>query len=189
MYIMTRILVFGGTFDPPHTAHTRLVEEAMLHLECDKVLFVIAARSPFKKTHEQTASEHRLAMLKIALAHSPWAEICTIELDRGGTSYTIDTLEELQQNYGKGVTLTLLIGEDQAEFFDKWHRHDAIKNIAKIVLLSREGSVSTQFDSIPIEPITLSSTEIRTLVHQGKAIEGLVLPGVAAYITTHSLYQ
>jgi nicotinate-nucleotide adenylyltransferase len=186
---MTRILVFGGTFDPPHIAHTRLVEETMLHLECEKVLFVIAARSPFKETHEQTSSEHRLAMLKIALADSPWAEICTIELERGGTSYTIDTLEELQQIYGKSVALTLLIGEDQAESFCKWHRNDDIKNIANVALLSREGSFSDQFDSIPIKPIALSSTEIRTLVHQGKAIDGLVLPGVAAYITTHNLYR
>ena len=156
---MTRILVFGGTFDPPHIAHTSLVEEAMLHLECDKVLFVIAARSPFKKSHQQSSAQDRLAMLQLAITNCQWATISTIELDRGGTSYTIDTLEELQQQSEEEVNLTLLIGEDQAASFDQWHRNEDIQKIAHVVLLSREGSFSDRFDCIPIEPIALSSTE------------------------------
>jgi len=80
---MMKLLIYGGTFDPPHLAHTQLAKKAMDYLGCEKVLFTIAAISPFKKSDEQSSATDRLAMLKLAIQHSPWAEICTVELDRG----------------------------------------------------------------------------------------------------------
>ena len=69
-----KLLIYGGTFDPPHLAHTQLAKKAMDYLGCEKVLFTIAAISPFKKSVEQSSATDRLAMLKLAIQHSPWAD-------------------------------------------------------------------------------------------------------------------
>ena len=83
---MTRLLVFGGTFDPPHLAHARAALAALVALRHDRVLFVPAACSPFKENAGTSDAGHRLAMLRCALQDQPWAEISTSELDRGGRS-------------------------------------------------------------------------------------------------------
>ena len=186
---MTSILVFGGTFDPPHLAHVELAKDAMAHLQCDKVLFVIAAKSPFKQSTVQTEDEHRLAMLKLALTKEPWSEISTLELDRGGTSYTIDTLQTLQKQYGENVNFTLLIGEDQAESFDKWRNIEAIESIANVVVLGRDGYKSDRFQALPFHTNPISSTQIRTRCRNSQSIKNLVSPPVWSYITTHNLYK
>ncbi len=186
---MTSILIFGGTFDPPHFAHIKLAKDAMHHLHCDKVLFVITATSPFKQTHVQSSDGHRLAMLKLALAEKPWAEICTLELERGGTSYTIETLQSLQKQYGAGVRFTLLIGEDQAESFNKWRNNKAIESIANVVVLARMEYTSERFETLPLEIIPISSSHIREQVRNGCSITDFVPPTVCTYIATHNLYR
>jgi len=128
-------------------------------------------------------------MLKLAIRHSPWAEICTVELDRGETSYTIDTLETLRTTYGENTNFSLLIGEDQAEEFDKWHRADDIEKNANIAVLAREGSTSDRFTICPMKKMPLSSTQIRLQVKEGIDISNSVCPEVSAYITRHSLYM
>lgn len=90
-----RIIIFGGTFDPPHLAHTRLAELAAQQLDCDEILFIPAAISPLKSDHPAANKEHRIAMLLLATADIPGARISTIEVDREGKSFTIDTLREL----------------------------------------------------------------------------------------------
>ena len=184
-----KLLIYGGTFDPPHFAHTQLSKKAMDYLSCNKVVFVIAATSPFKNTSNQSEEKHRLEMLRLALASEPWAEISTLELDRGGTSYTIDTLETLQSQYGDDVTFTLLIGQDQSEKFDQWHRADEIEAIANVAVLAREGSTSDRFETCPMRKMPLSSTQIRKNVNEGIEISDSVCPEVVAYITTHGLYK
>ena len=128
-------------------------------------------------------------MLKATIANSPWAEISTVELERGGTSYTFDTLVTLQQLYGKDVRLTLLIGEDQAELFHKWHRADEIESMVEIAVLAREGSFAGRFRVCTMKKMPLSSTHIRSQVTQGNDISTSVCPEVLEYITKHSLYK
>ena len=94
-------------------------------------------------------------MLKLAIQHSLWAEICTVELDRGEISYTIDTLETLRKTYGETTNFSLLIGDDQAEEFDKWHRAEDIVKIANIAVLAREGSTSDRFTICPMKKMPL----------------------------------
>ena len=94
-----RILVFGGTFDPPHIAHASLPELAARQLGCDQIIYVPAAINPLKQDHPPTAKEHRLAMLLLAISNIHNAKISTIELDRKGPSYTIDTLRVLHQQH------------------------------------------------------------------------------------------
>jgi len=128
-------------------------------------------------------------MLELALTDLPWAEISTIELDRGGTSYTIDTLVALQHKFGKHVQLHLLIGEDQAANFDQWHNYKEIESIANVVVLERDAYKSERFLTLPMHTSAISSSQIREQACAGQSIEKLVSPSVCAYITLHNLYR
>ena len=123
-----RVLIFGGTFDPPHLAHTTLAARAAALLECDNILFIPAAINPLKVNHPPASNEHRLAMLRLAIAEIPNAKTSTIELDRPGPSYTVDTLRSLKASRHQGIEASrenanaffLLIGADQALDFHRW---------------------------------------------------------------------
>src|SRR5262245_29374614 len=155
-----RILVFGGTFDPPHIAHANLPELAARQLECDEIIYVPAAINPLKQDHPPTAKEHRLAMLLLAIANIPNAKISAIELDRKGPSYTIDTLRALRQQFASSgdsprtkpsrskrpmpssssdppPEFRLLLGCDQALSFHEWKDWQEILKLATPAVMVR----------------------------------------------------
>lgn len=158
-----RILVFGGTFDPPHRAHAVLPAQAAEQLDCDLILYVPAAINPLKTAGPHASGEQRLAMLLLAIADVPNARISTIELDRPGPSYTIDTLRALRAEYSKGrvehaaataASLSsasqtprpahedspefhLLIGCDQALEFHRWKDWREILTMATPAVMVR----------------------------------------------------
>jgi nicotinate-nucleotide adenylyltransferase len=181
---MTRTLLYGGSFDPPHVAHVRLPFNAMESLGFDRVLYVPAFQSPLKgPTH--TSDTHRLAMLELALTDCVWAEISTIELERGGTSYTIDTIESLQHGDDE---YRLLIGADQWGQFEQWKRWEDILRLANPVIMPRVG-----FDVCDERLLTIDyhpgiSTDIREFLKEGTDIRGIVTSEVKEYITEHQLY-
>ena len=182
---MTTTLLYGGAFDPVHNGHVQVPLAAMQHLGFSRVLFVPANIAPLKE-NARTPSSHRLAMLQLALADSLWAEITTIELDRDGTSYTIDTIEAL---HSEGDSIRLLIGADQWQQFQSWKRWEEIIELADPVVMPREGCDIEHERILPIQPLPATSTDIRTFVRDGASIEPLVDPQVAAYITKHNLYR
>lgn len=182
---MTRTLLYGGSFDPPHRGHVEIPHAAMLHLQFDRVLYVPAYQSPHKTDARLASIEHRLAMLRIAISDCPWAEISTIELDRGGISYTIDTIESLQHDEDE---IRLLIGADQWEQFERWHRWEDILELAEPVVMPRAGFELDDTVVLPIEPFDAIATDIRTRINNNQAIDDLVLEGVAKYIAQHGLY-
>jgi nicotinate-nucleotide adenylyltransferase len=182
---MTSTLLYGGTFDPVHNGHVDVPFAALQHLGFDRVLFVPAHIAPLKE-RAPTPSNHRHAMLQLALADSPWAEISTVELDREGTSYTIDTIEAV---LAEGESIRLLIGADQWKQFQSWKRWEEIIAIANPAIMPREGCDVEDERLLPITPLTAASTHIRSLVRDGTSIEHLVNPQVAAYITKHNLYR
>jgi len=186
---MTRTLLFGGTFDPIHLGHVRVPHAAMLHLTFDRVIYMPAYRSPLKYDEPQTPAHHRLAMLELALRKHPWATISTIEIDRGGTSYTIDSIELLLSELNEGDTLRLLIGADQWMSFDLWYRHETILKLTDPVIMPREGYPCQDDRLLPIEPLPAAATTIRELIREGKPIEHLVDTSIAAYIAQHNLYR
>ncbi|MBC8310073.1 MAG: nicotinate (nicotinamide) nucleotide adenylyltransferase [Phycisphaerales bacterium] len=181
---MTRTLLYGGSFDPPHIAHVEIPRDAMNFLQFDHILYVPASRSPLKD-NMPTSNHHRLEMLKLALADCPWASISTIELDRKGTSYTIETIEAIKDEYDE---LRLLIGADQWEQFNKWRRWEDVIKLANPAIMPRDNLEVSDERVLPIQPITAGSTDIRRLIQDGKSIEELVLPTVAQYIAEHQLY-
>lgn len=181
---MTRILLYGGTFDPPHIAHVRVPHDAMMSLEFDRVLYVPANVTPLKE-ETSTPVNHRLAMLQLALNDCEWAEISNIEIERGGPSYTIDTIESLQN---EGDEIRLLIGADQWVQFEQWKRWEDILRLANPAIMPRNGFEVDNERLLPIDSFSGGSTDIRTLLKQGKSVDDVVATTVSAYITEHQLY-
>ena len=181
---MKRTLIYGGTFDPPHLAHVRLPHDAMVSLEFERVLYIPAFQSPLKE-ESPTSAVHRLTMLELAIEDAPWAEISTIELNRSGTSYTIDTIESLINN---GEELRLLIGADQWKQFQLWHRWEEIVKLANPAIMPRSGIDVDDTRLLSIEPLPAASTNIRSLIERGGSIESFVCPKVSSYIAQHALY-
>lgn len=132
-----RILVFGGTFDPPHRAHVELPPLVARKLNCDRIFYVPASISPHKLDTPPTNAVHRVNMLRLALAAQPLAEVCEIELKRPGPSYTVETLRVLSEHHGSGTALLLLIGSDQALSFHRWHEWKSILRLVEVVVMLR----------------------------------------------------
>jgi nicotinate-nucleotide adenylyltransferase len=188
-----KIGVFGGTFDPPHIGHMVAAQDACVALSLDRLLFVPAAEPPHKSGNVVTSANVRLAMLRAAVADNPRFEICTLELDRSGPSYSVDTLRELRNVY-PGAALHLLIGVDQVREFRTWRAADEVLELAQIGMLAREGAEippGADFvkETVPVTRIDVSSTLIRERVRAGKPIHYLVPDAVAEIIRQERLYS
>ena len=130
-----KIVLFGGSFDPPHNAHVQLPRTVMRAIGADAVAYIPAAVPPLKINPVRTPAHHRLAMLRLAVADQSHAVVLTDEIDRakdGRPSYTVDTLEALRCRLGDGVEMRLLIGADQVQLFDRWRRPDRIEALAAV---------------------------------------------------------
>jgi len=193
-----RLLVVGGTFDPPHRAHVRLALHAAEAANCDHVLFVPAWQSPHKDG-EPTAASHRLAMLRLALADEPRASISTNEINRGGTSYTIDTLRALRAALPAAVELRLFMGSDQLRSLRRWREPVELMRLARPVVAMRppDSLATLRADGVPDEYLNwiidapldnVSSTEVRAAIAHGGDVSELVEPRVLEYIRQHHLY-
>ncbi len=128
--------MFGGSFDPIHKAHIRLCERMIKDFDLDKVIVFPAASSPFKDTTE-TPAEHRLNMCRLAFEKVNNVEVSDFEINRGGKSYTIDTLNHLKSNY-TDAELYLIVGGDAFSTLDKWHKAQEIFDIAHILTIVRD---------------------------------------------------
>lgn len=189
-----KIGVFGGTFDPVHIGHTILALECWHRLGLDKVLFVPASVSPFKNSQMTASPADRLNMLRLAVGHDKRFGISTIELDRGGVSYTVDTLREVALEYGPGTRLFFLSGADSAGSLDKWKDFDDILKLSTFVAVARPGislSGLKKNGIVLIETplIDVSSTMIRQRVRDKEPIEGFLHPDVADFIRNKGLYR
>jgi nicotinate-nucleotide adenylyltransferase len=202
------ILLFGGSFDPPHRAHVELPQQAAKALGADLIAYIPAGRAPHKLDIVQTDPQHRLAMLRLALADQP-GEVPTVvltdEIDRGPDqpSYTVDTLEALHEQLEPGSKLRLLIGADQLRIFDSWLKPDRIIELAEPVVMvrppdTREALLADlQPDErnawagrlVETDQIDVSSSGIREGTGAGALSETDVSPAVADYIDQHGLYR
>jgi nicotinate-nucleotide adenylyltransferase len=201
------VIVYGGSFDPPHIAHVKLPEWIMHAAGADTVLYVPVGLQPLKSGITQTPARDRLAMLRLAVQDKPWARVLTDEIDRaadGKPTYTVDTLESLRVRLPQQTGLRLLIGSDQLKIFDRWHGPARIVKLAEPWVMlrppeTRESLLSALpkgFDPHEWEPrlidaprIDIGSTDIRRRVTAGQPITGLVAPEVEQYIHKHRLYH
>lgn len=201
------IILFGGSFDPPHLAHVALPMAARLAVGAEVVAYVPAAKAPHKLDKVQTDAKHRLAMLRLALGNEKHAVILTDELDRaasGEPSYTVDTLTALREKLGADVKLRLLIGADQVRIFDQWREPKRIIELAEPLVMvrppdTRESLLASLPDDaarnewssrlVDVPAVDVSSTQIRERVARGEPITGMVDDAVARYIQQHGLYR
>jgi nicotinate-nucleotide adenylyltransferase len=186
--------VFGGSFDPVHIGHTALALECWHRLKLDKVLFVPANISPFKTGKIVASPSDRLNMLRLAFGHDPRFLVSTFELDRGGISYTVDTLKEVYNEYGSETELFFLAGADSAGSLGEWKDAGRIMKMASFVAVSRPGTdleTPSQGEMMFIEMplLEISSTMIRERVRQRRPIEAFLASPVADYIRNKGLYR
>jgi nicotinate-nucleotide adenylyltransferase len=200
-----RIGVFGGSFDPVHLGHLRLAECCWREARLDRVEFIPAARQPHKPHGPIAPAADRVAMLKLALEDRPEFGIETIEVDRGGVSYTIDTLRAMSASQPQ-AELFFLMGADSLADFPNWREPEGICRMALPLVVRRAGAAEPDFDALrpfvsasrleeirnseiemPATPI--SSSEIRRLIAKGGEWRRIVPEKVADYIAERGLYQ
>lgn len=190
-----RIGVFGGTFDPPHVGHLVTAVNVRHALELDQLLLVVA-NVPWQKegTREITPAEHRYALVEAAVQGVEGIEASRMELDRGGESYTADTLAALQDLY-PGVTLFVVLGSDAASGLDTWERYEEVRDRATIVVVDRPGATPTQppagfrWMNVEVPRLEVSSTDLRARVVDGRPLDYLLPRAVIAGIRARGLYQ
>jgi nicotinate-nucleotide adenylyltransferase len=184
-----QIALYGGTFDPVHHGHLILAREALEKLGLDRVIFIPAAQSPFKPTEISASAELRVAMVRVAIAGEDSFELDESEIHRGGTSYTIDTVEAAHARW-PDATLWWLIGEDHLSQLPKWHRYGELVKLTRFAVFSRtgNGTLANDFPRLTRQ-VDISATEIRTRVARGDSIRYLVPEAVRALIEEHQLYR
>jgi nicotinate-nucleotide adenylyltransferase len=200
-----RVGLLGGSFDPVHYGHLLLAECCREQCGLDRVWFVPAATPPHKMGAALSPAEHRLAMLRLAVAgHEPF-EVSTCELDRGGTSYTVDTLRHLRQAHPDDE-LFLLLGADMLADLPNWREAGEVCRLALPVAVGRPGAALIDLSclapiapperieeigrhQVEMPPIGTSSTDLRRRVAAGQGIRFQTPRAVEEYIRTHGLYQ
>ncbi|MEO7084236.1 MAG: nicotinate-nucleotide adenylyltransferase [Gemmatimonadaceae bacterium] len=189
-----RIGILGGTFDPPHNGHLLGAGDAYDALRLDRVLFIPAATQPLKVTRDTASAADRLAMVKCLVDGDARFNANAMEIERGGLSYTVDTLSVLAGEL-PGSTLFWLVGADVIATFAKWREPRRIVELATLAVLTR-GEEPPDLGTIPGSPVVvegrridISSTEIRRRVREGKSIRGFVPDSVEAYIASARLYR
>ena len=183
-----RVGIYGGTFNPVHHGHLILARQALEEFKLDRLVFVPAAESPFKIQNHTAPADDRLAMLKLATAGEDRFSVDPIEIERGGISYSIDTVK-MFRNRDPGAELFFLVGEDNADRLNEWHRFDELKKLVCFVVLSRSEDFESSEYPVVQRRIEISSTEIRNRVANLESITYLVPESVKHYIEQHQLYQ
>ena len=184
-----RIGICGGTFDPFHRGHLEPVLAGRAALGWDRVLYVPAAQQPFKSRQPAASGYHRFAMAQLATRDHDAVWVTPLELERSGTSYTVDTLEELHALH-PGAALDWIIGDDNVAEFDRWKAPERLLALARFVVLTRSGaSPDPRFTYARNDVVAVSSTEIRRRVRAGEPIDGFVDPLVSRYIHHNGLYK
>lgn len=190
---MSKIGIFGGTFDPIHFGHLITAQSVIELRNLEKVIFIPAFISPHKSNVKTTSPEDRLNMIKLAVKGISFFDYSEIEIKKGGVSYTVDTLRELKNKYDE---IEFIIGYDNIFSINTWKEPDEIFKLGKIIVLKRKSSHPPQFQDkyyhqavfVQTRGIEISATDIRERVKNGKPINFLVPTSVMEYIYNHKLY-
>ena len=165
-----------------------MARAALEQLELDEVVFIPTGPTRYRKP-ASASGEQRVAMLRLALQGHPQFSVDERELRPGASGYTVDTLSALRSEL-KGAELHLLMGADQYEKLDTWHRPDEVKRLAKLAVFGRPGiRLKENVQLVPMNPMPISASEIRARARAGQDLGGLVAPAVANYIREHRLYS
>ena len=194
--------VLGGTFDPIHMGHLIVAEEVRARLDLAEVLFVPAGEPWLKANNYISPAEHRVQMVRLAIASEPSFKLSTMEIERAGPSYTVDTIAELKGQIRAGDRLFFILGWDNLVQLPQWREPSRLVRMCCLVPVPRVGYPSPDFNSLEAAipglsqsivmldtpQIEISSSEIRNRVARGLSIHHLVTEPVERYIKQHKLY-
>ncbi len=193
----TRIGILGGTFDPPHAGHVAAARAVIQQLGLDRLLLVVA-NDPWQKSgqREISSAEERYALTEALAEEIPGAEASRLEIDRGGPSYSVDTVEEvLAATGGHPVDLFLVVGTDLVPDLASWHRASDLQRLVTLAVVSRP----TERQATAPAPgwrvrrvngpqVAISSSDVRDLLAAGRPVEGMVPEAVIRCIRRHGMY-
>ena len=190
---MSKVGIFGGTFDPIHLGHLITAQSVREIRELEKIIFIPAFISPHKSDAKTSSPDDRLNMIKLAIEGVSFFDYSDMEIKMGGVSYTVDTLRELKKNYEE---LEFIIGYDNIFTFHTWKDPDEILKLAKIIVLKRKSSQPPPFEDkyyrqavfVQTRGIEISATDIRERVKNKMPVNYLVPHAVMEYIYKNNLY-
>jgi len=197
-----RVGVLGGTFDPVHLGHLAITEEVRIKLDLDRVIFIPAGQPRLRSDEYLTPAIDRLRMVELAIGDNPYFQVCDIEIQRSGPTYTVDTLVELGQRLGPDTSLYFIVGADILGQFHRWKDPEKVLEACHLVVVSRPGhqdddwpewfrgadSAKDKVTQLEIPMVDISGTEIRRRVRLGESVRHLVPDLVAEYIQDRKLY-
>ena len=200
---MVRVAVLGGTFNPPHLAHLLCASEAADQLGLDRVILMPVFSPPHKEVPEDPGPEVRLALCELAVAGDDRLAVSRLEIDRGGPSFTVDTLQELHARHPEHE-LIFIVGGDMAVSLPTWKDPRTVLDLATLAVAERSGAtrrditerlsaeygddVSDRLTFFDMPRMDISSSEVRRRVAAGRTIRYLVPDTVADHIAEHGLY-
>ncbi len=197
--ITKRVGVFGGTFDPIHNGHLAVSTAVRDTLGLDEVLFVVTSDQWLRENPPVASASDRFNMVELAVENHLGFAASDVDIVRKGSTYTVDTLTDIQRQLGDSIELFLVVGADSAVSMDRWRDAGEIASLAKIVAVGRPGQ-AFDVDSFDLSHpasgaeylegpmINVSGTRVRGFVEEGRSVEDLVAIEVADYIGTHGLY-
>jgi len=197
-----RVGVLGGTFDPVHLGHLAIAEEVRIRLDLNRVIFIPAGQPRLRSDEYLTPAADRLRMVELATEDNPHFQVCDIEVQRSGPTYTIDTLDELGRRLGEDTALYFIVGADILGQFHRWKDPEKVIESCHLVVVSRPGhqdddlpewfqstdSANEKVTRLEIPMVDISGTEIRRRAGLGESVGHLVPDQVAAYIQARKLY-
>lgn len=188
-----RIGVLGGSFNPPHVGHLIVASDACEKLGLDLLLVIPASANPLKGPDAALVSpDHRLEMVRLTFGGDPRFQVSSMEIERGGLSYMVETLEALAVSH-PGAELTLLLGMDSFRTIHKWKQPDRIRELARLAVLARgdtdAASLPPGVNVVTTRRVDVSASEIRARIAGGVSIRGFVAESVERYISAAELYR
>jgi nicotinate-nucleotide adenylyltransferase len=192
----------GGTFDPIHYGHLVVAEEVWFRLKLDKVLFVPAAQPPHKLGKVITPAVHRLEMVRLAVQENPHFDVSSLEVERPGPSYTVDTLAQLRASMDPEDDIWLILGMDSLAELPTWRQPERILQLARLAVVPRPGyvanihelekllpGISKKTSLIPTPELAISAENLRARVAEGYPIKYQLPEAVEEYIYSMGLYR
>jgi nicotinate-nucleotide adenylyltransferase len=190
--------ILGGTFNPPHRGHLALARHARDELRLDRVLLMPAHGAPHKTDAEDPGPQRRLEMCRLAVRGETGLQVSGLELERGGPSYTVDTLRAVRQSDPE-AELTFIVGADMARTLATWREPRELVELARLAVAEREDTgredvlgaldpLGARVEFLGMGMFDVSSSQVRERVRHGEPIDGLLAPAVAEYIVEHGLY-
>jgi nicotinate-nucleotide adenylyltransferase len=194
--------VLGGTFDPPHNGHLQIAHTALTQLSLARVLFAPTHHPPHKNVTHHTPIEHRLEMVRLAIAPYPHFVLSRVDVDRAGPTYTVDTLRILRAQYGEAVEWFFIMGMDSLVNLLTWRAPEQLIRLCKLAVFPRPGftpnldelerkipGVRARVVFLAAPLVDIAASDVQARVRAGQSIAHLVPEAVARYIAEQGLYR